>query len=40
MVNKARVIPQTKEQIEYEEAKKNFRIATAKSRFHLHLFLY
>jgi predicted Holliday junction resolvase-like endonuclease len=33
MVNKAR-IPQTKEQIEYEEAKKNFRIATAKTRLY------
>jgi hypothetical protein len=33
LVNKTR-IPQTKEQIEYEEAKKNFRIATAKSRIY------
>lgn len=33
MVNKVRV-PQTKEQIEYEEAKKNFRIATAKTRLY------
>ncbi len=32
-MNKAKV-PQTKEQIEYEEAKKNFRIATAKSRIY------
>jgi hypothetical protein len=32
-VNKTR-IPQTKEQIEYEEAKKNFRIATAKTRLY------
>lgn len=32
MVNKMRITPQTKEQIEYEEAKKNFRIATAKTR--------
>jgi Skp family chaperone for outer membrane proteins len=34
MVNKAKVVPQTKEQIEYEDAKKNFRIATAKARLH------
>jgi hypothetical protein len=34
MVNKARIAPQTKEQIEYEEAKKNFRIATAKTRLY------
>lgn len=27
-------IPQTKEQVEYEEAKKNFRIATAKTRLY------
>lgn len=33
-MNKAKVVPQTKEQIEYEEAKKNFRIATAKARLH------
>lgn len=33
-MNKAKIAPQTKEQIEYEEAKKNFRIATAKSRLH------
>lgn len=33
-MNKARVAPQTKEQIEYEEAKKNFRIATAKTRLY------
>lgn len=32
-MNKAKV-PQTKEQIEYEEAKKNFRIATAKARLY------
>jgi hypothetical protein len=34
MVNKTKVAPQTKEQIEYEDAKKNFRIATAKDRLH------
>lgn len=32
-MNKAKV-PQTKEQIEYEEAKKNFRMATAKTRLY------
>jgi hypothetical protein len=34
MVNKIKVVPQTKDQIEYEDAKKNFRIATAKARLH------
>jgi hypothetical protein len=34
MVNKAKVVQQTKEQIEYEEARKNFRLATAKARLH------
>ena len=32
MVNKIKVTTPTKEQIEYEDAKKNFRIATAKAR--------
>jgi len=32
MTNKERTIPQTKEQMEYENAKKNFRVATAKER--------
>ena len=32
MVNKIKVATPTKEQIEYEDAKKNFRIATAKAR--------
>lgn len=34
MVNKIKVQMPTKEQIEYEEAKKDFRIATAKARLH------
>jgi hypothetical protein len=34
MVNRIKVSPQTKEQIEYEEAKKSFRIATAKARLY------
>lgn len=34
MVNKVKVAQQTKEQIEYEEARKNFRLATAKARLH------
>ncbi len=32
MVSKTKVVQQTKEQMEYEDAKKNFRIATAKAR--------
>ncbi len=34
MVNKLKVAMPTKEQIEYEDAKKDFRIATAKARLH------
>ena len=34
MVNRTKVAPQTKEQMEYEDAKKNFRVATAKARLH------
>ena len=34
MVNRIKVAMPTKEQIEYEEAKKSFRIATAKARLH------
>ncbi len=34
MVNKIKVATPTKEQIEYEDAKKNFRVATAKARLH------
>ena len=34
MVNKIKVAPPTKDQIEYEDAKKDFRIATAKARLH------
>lgn len=34
MVNKIKVVAPTKEQIEYEDAKKSFRVATAKARLH------
>lgn len=34
MVNKIKVAMPTKEQIEYEEAKRDFRVATAKARLH------
>jgi predicted transposase YbfD/YdcC len=34
MVNRIKVVAPTKEQMEYEEAKKDFRVATARARLH------